>query len=335
MKNFFKLSHPCLISLLCISAAQAGNTIPNTDNPKTFLGPTAIVGLTSNIGDASAFSINGEAGAKNFRLAGTLGWNAGENHRFKVTGDYLWQRITYGFFSGDVDQWAQQGMISAAYQYDWGSYRLKPQLDLNAFLSHSPSKTTGILIGTFINSLGIVQNFTDNRRTTGSNGLGVSPGITITPWSGGKVSAEINYDKIFYDKNFFPTREDTNGFGGTVRLKQAVTERVGLGLSAAIRQPFNNFAADLTWKTIPGYGYWVFGVFGEYTAGKRTLPTTYDAGISIDWMLDRRHEVIAPNLKGELPVSQPIKDELMEWTSTPAVYLPQVLSITDEQVTLD
>jgi hypothetical protein len=335
MKKISTVTISILSTILCAGTAHSSNSIPNTDNPKTFLGPTAMLGLTSNIGTASAFSINGEAGAKNFRLGGTIGWNIGDNQRFKVTADYLWQRITYAFFAGDVDQWSQQGMIGAAYQYDLGDYRMKPQLDFNGFLSHSPSKTTGILLGLFVNPQGVTQNFTDNRRTTGSNGLGVSPGITFVPWLNGKMSAEVNYDKIFYDKNYFPTREDTNGFGGTLRLKQKMTDRIGLDLLAAFRQPFNNFAASLSWSTTPGYGFWIFGLFGEYTAGKRTLPTTYDAGISIDWMLDRRHETVTPSLKGELPVSQPIKDALMEWTATPAVYLPQVLSITDEQVTLD
>ena len=60
-----------LSSVLLLSQAYA-TTIPNTDDPTTFLGPTLRGSFTSSIGNQSAYSIAGEAGVKSARIGGTV-----------------------------------------------------------------------------------------------------------------------------------------------------------------------------------------------------------------------------------------------------------------------
>jgi hypothetical protein len=254
-----------------------------------------------------------------------------------VSGEYLWQKITYSFFSGNPDEWVQQGALGAAYQYDFLDYSYLPQFDLSAYVSHAPSKTLGTITGTVLNAQGTRVPFTDARRIAGSNGAGIAPGIAFVFWEGGRINADLNYDSVRYNKTFSPN-EDAIGFGGTIGLNQALTDNIGFGVSAEVRKPFNNYAANLSWHNVPYFGEWSLGLLGDYTVGKNTLPNTYNAGISLDYFLDPRCGVAVPmnlkgerNLKGEATI-QPINDNLLAFTADPAVYLPQVLAIADEKV---
>src|SRR5258708_1514164 len=87
--------------------------IPNTDHPTTFLGPSLRAGYTSTLTNTLAYSLAGEAGIKNFRVSGTAGWKIIENQYLKMTAEYLRQDITYAFYSGNTDQWVQQGALGA------------------------------------------------------------------------------------------------------------------------------------------------------------------------------------------------------------------------------
>lgn len=313
---------------LCSNTSFSG--VPNNDHPTTFLGPTLKAGFTSTINDVTAYSFLGEAGIKNFRLGATVGWQIVDNQRLKLSAEYLWQDITYPFFSGDTDQWVQQAAIGAYYEYNWMDCLYNPVISVGGFLSHAPSKSLSSVRGIFTRN-GVTANFVDNRRIAGSNAGGLSPGVSITPWLGGRVGVELNYDNVNYDKNYTPN-EDAKGFGGTVRFNQALMENVDFGVQAAVRQPFNNYEAYIDWNNLPYYGRWTVGLDAGYTAGKNTLPSTYNVGINANLFLDERcGESPVRNLKGEAPV-QAVPDDLLAWTANPAVYLPQVLAIPDDQV---
>ena len=88
MKRIVKLGLVFTSALLLYNTAYSTN-VPNTDNPVTFVGPTARLGYTSTINDYTAYNVAGEAGIKNFRVGATLGWKLAENQRFKLTGEYF------------------------------------------------------------------------------------------------------------------------------------------------------------------------------------------------------------------------------------------------------
>lgn len=329
IRHQFKLFLPSV--LFYISAAHS-TTISNNSDPNTFLGPTFRLAFTSNIGNESAYSLAGEAGPRNARVSGTLGWKIDDNQRFKVTAEYLWQQIKYGFFPADAEYWGQQGTVGVEYQYDIANAMFYPQLGFNAYASEAPSKNFGNQQGTVLNNRGIPVEFTANRRATGGRGYGAAPVITLTPWRGGKIYGEVNYDNVGYD-NDVPVNQNARGFGGTAGVHQLVGV-VDIGVGAAIRQPFNSYAANITWADIPYMRNWTLELFGEYTVGKHTLPDTYNVGICADFYFDRRVQLAEGNLKQEVSGTKPVVDNLMAWTAGPAVYMPVVLSVADEQVTL-
>jgi hypothetical protein len=69
------------------------------------------------------------------------------------------------------------------------------------------------------------------------------------------------------------------------------------------------------------------------------LPDTYNVGLSANYSFDQRCGVAVPrnfkdgNFKDQVTM-QPITDNLLAWTTAPAVYMPQVLAIVDPNVSL-
>lgn len=334
--------------------------IPNTtSNPTTFLGPIAQLGVTKPVSDNTAVSALGEAGPKNFRLGGTVGWDLTYYQRLKVSAEWLRQQITYSFFDGRESPWLNQGAIGADYQYDFHDrVPYNTQLDLGIYYSHAPSTNLGTSTGSYLNSAGIPQFYTDNKRIAGSNAAGVSPAVTIWPLEGTGLTFALNYDNVRYDTVNSPS-QNAIGLGGTIGLHQAITQDIALGLSGAVRQPFNNYQADISWGNVPYHGTWVFSLFGAYTVGKNTLPTTYNVGLGANYLMDAHETAPAPRArtvplpmykdapvgyKGEeaWPLAMPTEWEdnspgnkaLTAWTSVPAVYMPQVLAVTDENVSI-
>ena len=248
--------------------------------PTTFLGPTVKGSYTFPIDNITALSFAGEAGIKNFRLSTTAGWFLSNDQRTKLSAEYLWQNLAYSFSAGHVNKWVDQIAVGGSYQYDLRGYRLNPQFDFNAYVSHAPSHDLGTK-QVIIN--GILLN--DIERIAGSNAFGASPGISFQPWDSGITTFYLNYDDVRYNKKFLRSRDEI-GFGGTFLLEQAITDNIGLDITAGIRKPFNTYGANLNWNNFNYYGIWSFGLDGEYTNGKNTLPNSWNVGASADYTLD-------------------------------------------------
>lgn len=334
-----------LTTLVLLNSAYS--EIPNSGHPTTNLGPTLRAGYTSSLTDTMAYSLAGEAGFKNFRASGTLGWKMCEGQRLKFSGEFLDQDLTYSFFSGDTDEWVYQGALGGRYEYEIPGYTFYPLFTLSGYASYAPNKSLDTVTGTFIDRFGATQIFTDYRRIAGSVGLGLNPGFSFQPWQGGTIELVMNYDNVRYDKHTQPG-ENAIGLGGTINFNQTFTDALSMNLSAADRQPFNNYAATFAWSNLANNGNWIIGLFGGYTTGKNTLPSSYNYGISADYLLDCRNipmsavnydEKAERDFKGEATVPTAVEaprlnDGLLQWTAIPAVYMPQVLAVADEEVTL-
>lgn len=326
-----------LALFILISVNVYATRLPNHDKPTTFLGPTLRLTYAGWFTDTAAYSVLGEAAGSNFRISGTAGFKFSPVQRLKFTAEYLWQDITYSFLAGNNKSWVDQGAIGADYQYDFGQY-YDVTLDISAYASHAPSQTLNTVSRTYVRN-GIVNSFTNSRRIAGSNAAGISPGLDFVFWEGGNAGIDLNYDNVHYDVKYGHSQQAT-GFGGTAHIDQQIGDNVVLGLAVAIRRPFNLYQANLNWDNLYYYGRWGLGLWGEYTAGKEALPSTYNAGFSINYFADRI-TCITPtpqNYKGEidykaeLPViASPVDQAFLNWVNDPAVYMPQVLAIVDQR----
>lgn len=325
------------IGLAITSAVICFSAYADTNQPTTFIGPTARLGFTTTLEENSAYSLLGEIGARNFRVGGTLGWMLAPNQYFKVSADYLWQRINYSFLSGDTDQWVRQSSIGAAYLYTMYDRPWAPQFDISAYYAQATSKDLEDRSGSYISPLGIPVYFTEQRRIAGADAAGIAPGVSIAPWYGGRIGAALNYDYVNYDYENSSSDGYSSGLGGTVYLSQRLANNLDLNLGAGIRQPFNVYGGQLTLHNVHFYGDWSLGVFGDYVDGKDALPNTWNVGLSANYFLDNRCPIMQPislkgDLKGEAMV--PVTDNLLGWTAAPAVYLPQVLATADSKTNI-
>ncbi|RDI40972.1 hypothetical protein [Aquicella lusitana] len=319
MKRYFRIM-AAFCGVLSVSAAYSA--VPNNDHPATFLGPTLRGGFNSMLTDTSAYAISGEAGIRNLRAGGSVGWNIMQAHALKFSAEFLWQQINYAYFAGNNHDWANQGAVGAAYQYDLGRYvRFHPQLGLNGYYASASSAALGTETGTFINSSGVVQPFTNIQRLAGSHASGISPGFSIQAWQGMRAGIDLNYDNVRYDMRYEPSTT-AKGWGGTAHLRQQLGDYIAVGASAAVREPFNHYQAELAWNTLPCYGAWSLKLIGAYTIGKHSLPNTYNVGFTVDYFLDMMRGI----------PEEDVKADFLAWMAKPAVYMPQVLAIADESV---
>src|SRR5690349_19324285 len=121
MNQLSKLSLIFFSSLLFHNAAYS-TTIFNTNDPATFLGPTLKLNFTNSLIENTAYTLSGEVGGRNYRIGATYGFMLTDFQRLKVSGEWLWQNITYSFFSSNPNVWVNQGALGLAYQYDFANY---------------------------------------------------------------------------------------------------------------------------------------------------------------------------------------------------------------------
>ncbi len=313
-----------------VLALYATSAVYARDNDTTTsLGPTIALGYTGTLTPVSAYSLLGEVAPKNYRVGATLGYAFNEVTRFKVSGEWLWQRINFGFYTGSTERWVNQGAIGADLQYDFAGWDFGPQFDIGGFYSHANSYSLGTISGTRINSVGTPMPFTDLRRLAGADAGGASAGLSARPWMGGKIGLALDWDTATYNTHYSSGHKNVNGFGGTAFFNQGLTENVSFGALAQVRSLFNNYEAELDYNNFYYMGRWKLGLFGDYTTGKNTLPNTWNAGISLNYFADC---IMPPSLKGEAAMAVASNAEFLNWVQDPAVYMPQVLVITDERL---
>ncbi len=362
--RFLKLLYQCLFFCFVVmfTSMAMATSVPNTSsNPRTFLGPSASLSVTKSMSEDSAFSLAGEGGPKIIRLDGTLGWELSYYQRIKATAEFLRENLTYSFFDGRQSAWMNQGAFGVDYQYDFHeTVPYNTKLDLAAYVSHAPSRNLGTSSGVY-NNQGAPTNYTVVHRVAGSNAAGVSPGVIVTPWEGTSVGLQVNYDSVRYN-TINRSSANAKGLGGTVFLNQNIVDDVDLGLSGAVRAPYNDYEANISWGNIPCYsGLWKFKIYGAYTIGKNSLPTTYDIGIGADFLADAfeqvqttpppqpmphykdmRYKDMKPIYKDqgivppvEWEETEATNKDLLKWTSIPAVRIPTVLTVTDGKLNMN
>lgn len=315
-----------LVLIWTYSLAQAA--IPNRDDdPTSYVGTTGKAKFARSITAASALSVLGEAGPRNLRFGGTLGWLVKENQRLKISGEFLRQDIKFAFFSGDSREWVNQAAVGGHYQYDLSQSQYLPQLNLKAGYSHAPSRQLGAVAGSYVNGAGDAVSFVDYRRIAGSNAGYFSPGLSVEPWHAGRVGVELNYDDVKYDRIYSP-RERAVGFGGSANFTQQLGEHTNLGAAVGLRKPFNVYQVNLAY-TLPTQPDWALGVDANYVDGKQELPNTYNVGLSVSYVMQEGQR--QPNYLEKEPTTR-LSSGLNAWVAEPAIYIPQVLAITDERV---
>jgi hypothetical protein len=325
MSIFYKIL--TLISLLSLSFFTHAD-IPNHDDPTSYVGTTFRANYSNLITPSTAFSLLGEGGPRNIRFNGTLGWLFSETQMAKISGEFLRQNINYSFYSGNSREWVNQGAVGAFYQRNFYQYRFLPQFTLQGGYSSAASKDLTPIFGVYPNPYLINAYSINYRRIAGSDAGYVSPGVSVASWIGARAGVDLNYDYVHYRKDYLPN-DNATGFGGTVYLNQQITNYLDAGVSAGFRQPFNVYKGRVSYRVLPN---WTLGTDVIYVNGKHSLPNTYNVGLTASF-IPATPPVITKELLKE-PLLEPSPNPLARWVSVPAIYVPQVLAVADEAVSV-
>ncbi len=299
-----------LLATLTASAHETeNNLIPVL---RFFLNPA----LSEN---TDAFSFLGEAGEKNFRGNATYGRTFDPCQRFKLSAEFLMQKLKYRFSNRISDKWVSQIGFGGKYQY---LFSQSPFIGIDADFSYSRAFKRNVA-KTNINSFTV-----ERQRISGSNALFSSLGTTLRLWDCGFISAGADYDWI--DFNHIAHHKIVNGFGASVAFRQEFGMDFNLILETEFRRPFNFYQTALNWN--PSYSNWglTCGLYGNYTQGKRHLPNIASAGVQLGFTFGGKSNCCC---RSSTCCTTKVSCDLSNWVLQPAFYSPIVLAIPEDSIT--
>ncbi len=281
------------------------------------------------INPANATAVELAAGPKVFRANGTYGYALNDKNRIKLTGEYLRENLEFDYFTGDTRQWVGQGAVGAAYEY-WLDGGIFKSLQLGSYYSHAGSKNLS-------DKTLYLDNTTllDQRRIAGANDWNGTAETAMRLWPHSLVVLGADYDNVRYDTQYEIQDEgtgDAQGFGGHIRLQQLLTASTQLQLQSLVSQLTNTYGGGLNWIwTSHKTTAWAAGFNSTYTDDHTTDRRFWTNGINISIVWDQPRE----NKDAVARFSDPdvSAENLLTWTATPAVRMPDVLAISDERIT--
>jgi hypothetical protein len=339
-----------LYLFLCLCAFSYAK---DTRTTNTLIPILKLQAVPKALGDCAAVAFSGEVGRYNYRAGATLGFLFQEQNYLKFSSEYLVQKLGYHFPSGTTHRWTQMVDVSGAYKRTFTCNWL-PSAGIAGYWASSPNKS--LHSETILNKNEIVS-----RRIAGARAEGGSFGATIKPFCKTALEISANYDHVEYRRKFHPERH-VSGWGGTFDLNQTLFCNLQLQLRAEMRRPFNYFLGNLHWK--PSRCGWLVGFFGSYTKGKAHLPNSTAAGVQVSYAfgqqsVSEKKSASIPSISKPENTDRPLPSDtnstaisnavcatdccpstppscanacLIEWVSTPAVYLPEVLAIVDPKI---
>lgn len=317
---FFALMMAIVCFNLTATKAMAGDKTRDNFFPVARLVTTPV--LLSN---DTAFSLLVEGGPRSYRFNGTLGFICDCN-RFKISAEHLTQRLHYNFDSGKTHRWMHQLAIGGLYQHLFECPGWADGLQLGLSYSNAPSKGLSE-IQTDVNEFNL-------RRIAGSWSWTAEAGFLMTPWECSKFIGSLTFDQVHYRRELQDGKR-VCGVGFKFDFSQRFCRNFLFDVNFVYKQIYNNLGAALRWTKEFSCGDLDVGIFAYHVFGKRRLPCSTTAGIELGFAFG----VCECNI---VPISSSCDSyncdpcafdacDLVAWVSDPAVYMPQVLAITDQQ----
>jgi hypothetical protein len=268
--------------------------------------------------DWGSFAVLGEAGYKNLRGSVTYGARFSKNTRFKVSGEYLTQKLHYDFKAHDHDEWSKQYAIGTEFQGIL-SHSTVQSIDVAAAYVHAFGHT----LSASVEDAGVGK-----RNIAGSDGALTSAGATFNLWNCGYLSVAADYDYVKFQRKLASSRT-VNGFGGSASFVQGFAKDYTLTLETEIRQPFYYYGGMLNWNHQFKSCAINLGSYLSYTNGRAGAPNIATGGIQFGLSFG--------NTRKECPRTDMIDDacytrsycDLSQWVAIPAVRVPIVLAQAD------
>ncbi|KAF3362341.1 Uncharacterized protein PHSC3_001170 [Chlamydiales bacterium STE3] len=272
--------------------------------------------IPREVTEESAVSFLGEGGRRNFRFNGTFGILLNSKSRFKISGEYLQQKLRYRYSPGKVQRWVRQFATGATFQHDFcHPYILNGEF--SGYCSYAPSRYLG---------REACGDFLYTRRIAGSTAYGFEAGSTFRLWNYATLTLDANYDAVIYHRRFQSNRH-IEGFGGSFGFHQQLFDHFGLSIRAEFKRPYNYYRAAINWSH-PCFKGLSVGIYGAHTKGKSRLPNNTVAGFELNYVF---LDLFAPFSDTQGESKRYCRQELASWMAKPSVYMPEVFAISEER----
>lgn len=209
-----------------------------------------------------AYSLLGEISKKHLRGSAAYGSMLTQDTLVKVSGEYLSQKLKFDFQEDIHRKWVSQYGIGLESSYALGCCFFR-DLNVNVKYAHSNAYNFDEFNDHIAKGWGIFSS------------LGASFFLNF-----GLLYAMVDYDYVAFNHSI--TRNDIiRGFGGTVGYFQKLPFQSSVFLLAEMRQPYDNYKAEvnvcfsLCNLALRG------GLFGQYTDGKYGIPNFWTGGLIV------------------------------------------------------
>lgn len=259
-----------------------------------------------------------QVGPKSFRASGTYGMTIADDHRLKISIEYLTQKLGFAFASGRVHRWAAQTAIGCAYHlplnYEWVDH-----VDMGMTYSYAFNRKLGSKLTSGINTI-------VHRRLAGASDLNLFASTSLSLWAESHLTGQLFYDWICFHRHYQKTLEK-RGFGCGIQLSQRLFRKWQILLGVELHEPYVYYHAILGSAFFALGRTCDFGIFAEKVVGRyQAVPNTSRVGIEVQFAFGTTDCKSASSDASRL-------SPLAAWVMSPAVYVPEVLATQDEQET--
>lgn len=305
-----------LFSIFClsISSAFAHKEDHRRDLPEDKLPDFRFAIEPYRIGEISAVSGIVQVGLRDYRFNGTYAVAIMEKHLFKVSAEYLRQKLGFGYTSGHIHKWVDQYAIGAKSRLELDCGYLD-HLDMGMVYSHSPSKNLG-------RKLDKGQNYVVRRRIAGADAVSAELETSMRIFKGA-VAGNLFYDYVRFDQKYH-SKKTVAGPGLGLSVYHPFICTTVLHLAAELRRPFLFLQARVDSKVRLGSKVFTAGAFIESTKGYASIPSSTLFGV--EFFFDFGPKKLPASSTGCPEISL-----LEQFAASPAVFRPQVLAMADQE----
>jgi hypothetical protein len=255
-----------------------------------------------------------QIGMRDIRVNGTYALSIEDKHLFKVSAEYLHEKLGFGFQAGRIHAWVYQYAVGAEYRL-CSPCTLMDYVDLGLNYSHSPSRD-------FHQKLVPEEDLINNRRIAGADAVAAQ---AQSLWTVGKgsIGGALFYDYVRYRRTLQHEKVVT-GPGLGLNVHYPLWTGTKIHLNAELRRPYLFLEARLGWNM----RFWKLPIgsslFIESVRGFQSLPSSTRFGVEFAFHFN------PPQKKNCTPVDYSCPTAVQLFAKMPAVYRPQVLAISDE-----
>lgn len=279
------------------------------------------------VNQETGVGILGEVGPRSYRVNATLTHFANECQRLKLGAEYLGQKLHYGFCRGKPSRWMQQLAIGGVYDWFLDCGGLVKGVEVTGHYVHSQDRSLSCVS---FNEHELINY----RKLTGACSWELAAGLILQRWSCHTLHVALCYDNTRFHRTYQESSR-SSGLGVNLASHLNFCRSYSLDTKLQFKDIYNYFEGLLSWNPDACSGNVKLGLFGNYVWGKKQLPSSGTVGIELAFAFGV--DIC------ECKIMQEIDDEgcdgywydrreLFNATMIPAVYIPEVLAITDNKI---